>query len=86
MLSSTYPGSYYIKLHLNQKCFLGGRGQRDGGNFPPVKPASLLLLMSIENTSVIDGAGKGFSLVCGDDDFVRHWELFWACYSNKNLF
>lgn len=74
MLSSTYPGSYYIKLHLNQKCFLGSK--EAGGNITPVKPTSLiLLLMLIENTSVIDGAGNGFSFVCGDDDFVKFQTL-----------
>lgn len=60
MLSSNYPGSYYIKLHLNQKCFSGGSA---GNNFTPVEPASLQLEMLIENTSVIDGAGNSFSFI-----------------------
>lgn len=48
-------------------------GQRAGNNFTPVEPASLLLEMLIENTSVIDGAGNGFSLVYQVSEF-RHRE------------
>lgn len=48
------------KTSFKPKVLFLGEGQRAGGNVPPVKPASLLLLMLIENTSVIDGAGKGF--------------------------
>lgn len=56
-------GSYYIKLHLNQKCFLGGAEKLEEISQQP-NLILLLLLMSIENASVIDGAGNGFSFVC----------------------
>lgn len=62
------------KTSFKPKVLFGG--QSAGGNSIPVKPASLLLLlMLIENTSVIDGAGKGFSFVCADDDFVKFQTL-----------
>lgn len=62
------------KTSFKPKVLLGSR--EAGGKITPAKPACLillllLLLMLIENTSVIDGAGNGFSFVCGDDDFVK---------------